>query len=74
MAGMSELTAEEKAKPYSEHCCRSYAGVSPELASQPADDEPMDPEEALPIERMNGLLGPGSPRRFPPAFSRGILA
>ena len=59
MAGMRELTAEEKAKPYSKYYYRPHAGASPELAPLLEDHKPMDPGEALPIEQMSDLLEPG---------------
>jgi phloretin hydrolase len=59
MSGMRELTATEKARPYSKYYYRPHAGASPELASRLADHKPMDPAEALPIERMSDLLEPG---------------
>jgi hypothetical protein len=59
MAGMRELTAEEQAKPYAKYYYRQHAGASPELAAQLVDPKPMDPADALPIERMSDLLDPG---------------
>jgi phloretin hydrolase len=59
MVGMRELTAEEKAKPYSKYYYREHAGASPELARILADHKPMDPSEALPIDRMSDLLEAG---------------
>ena len=59
MAGMRELTAEEQAKPYAKYYYRKHAGASPELAAQLVDPKPMDPADALPIERMSDLLDPG---------------
>ena len=57
MAGMRELTAEEKAKPYSKYCYRPHAGASPELAPLLKDHRPMDPDEALPIEQTRLPVG-----------------
>jgi phloretin hydrolase len=59
MAGMRELTAEERAKPYAKYYFRAHAGASPELAPQLVDPQPMDSADALPIERMSDLLDPG---------------
>jgi phloretin hydrolase len=59
MAGMRELTVEEKVKPYSKYYYRPHAGASPELAPLLEHHEPMDPGEALPIEQMSELLRPG---------------
>jgi hypothetical protein len=59
MAGMRELTAEEKAKSYSTYYYRPHTGPSPELAPLLEDDKPMARGEALPIEQMNDLLMPG---------------
>ena len=59
MAGMRELTAEEQAKPYAKYYYRKHAGASPELADRLADAKPMEPADALPIERMSDLLDPG---------------
>jgi phloretin hydrolase len=59
MAGMRELTADEKAKAYSKYYYRPHTGASPELAAGLKDHTPMDPGEALPIEQMSELLEPG---------------
>ena len=59
MPGIRELTADEKAKPYSKYYYRPHAGASPELAPLLEDHEPMDAGEALPIELMSDLLKPG---------------
>jgi len=59
MAGIRELTADEKAKPYSHYFFRPHAGVSPELASVLESHKAMDAGEALPIEQMDDLLRPG---------------
>ena len=58
------LTADEKAKPYSNYYCRPHAGASPELASLLEGHKPMDAGGALPIEQMSDL----------PATLRRILA
>jgi phloretin hydrolase len=59
MAGGRELTAEEKEKSYSKYYYRAHAGASPELAPLLKGHKPMDPADALPIERMNDLLKSG---------------
>jgi hypothetical protein len=46
MAGMRELTPEEKAKPYSKYYDREHAGPTPELAPLLAGHSLMDAAES----------------------------
>jgi len=55
---LEELTAEEKCKPYAKYY-RPMAPPSPEHARLLADLKPIDPADALPIERRNELFDPG---------------
>ena len=52
-----DLTAAEKAKPYSKYYFRPIVPPSPEKVA--AMDRPIDAAKALPIERINDLLDPG---------------
>jgi hypothetical protein len=52
-----DLTAAEKAKPYSKYYFRPIVPPSPDKVA--AMDNPIDPAKALPIERINDLLDPG---------------
>jgi hypothetical protein len=53
----TDLTAAEKAKPYSKYFYRPPAQPVPERLA--VMDKPMDPSKALPVERINDLLNPG---------------
>jgi phloretin hydrolase len=53
----TELTSEEKAKPYAKYFYRQPA--SPAAERLAAMDKPMDPSKALPVERINDLLDAG---------------
>jgi len=57
--GLRDLTAEEKAKPYAKYFYREHAGPTPALAPYLDNPTPLDPAEALPIERRDDLLSPG---------------
>ena len=59
MAPLRDLTPEEKAKPYSKYFYQEPAPPAPELARLLQDPKPIDPSDALPIERLNDLLNPG---------------
>jgi hypothetical protein len=59
VAGSRELTPEEQAKPYAKYYFREHAGPTPELAPFLMDLKPIDPADALPIERRDDLLNPG---------------
>ena len=52
-----DLTLEEKARSYSKYFYRKVVPPLPESVA--AMDKPMDPAQALPIERINDLLNPG---------------
>ena len=52
-----DLTAEEKAKPYSKYFYRKPALPAPVRLA--ALERPIDPSKALPIEKINDLLNPG---------------
>jgi len=53
----TDLTAEEKAKPYSKYFYRPPALPAPERVA--LMEKPIDPAKALPLERLNDLLNPG---------------
>ena len=59
MAGLRELTPEEKTRPYAKYYYREHVGASPELARYLDNPRPMNATEALRIERMDDLLLPG---------------
>jgi phloretin hydrolase len=59
VSGSRELTPEERAKPYSKYYFREHAGPTPELAPYLMDLRPIDPADALPIERRDDLLNAG---------------
>jgi hypothetical protein len=56
-ATLTELTAQERAQPYSKYFHRPPAQPAPEKLA--VMDRPIDPSKALPIERINDLLNPG---------------
>jgi len=58
-AKVRELTAEEKAKPYSKYYYRPVDDPDPVLLELVRPDRPMDPAQALYPEDINRLLDPG---------------